>query len=123
MPPTALRRPVVGIIGNMNLLNENYPVHAGGTMNSEAVAKVAGCLPLIIPSDPHYVTVDELLELCDGFLLTGGRPNVHPSEYGEAETPHMVISTAAAMRSPCRWCGPAWSGASRSSAFAAAFKR
>ena len=29
----------------------------------------------------------ELLDLCDGFLLTGGRPNVHPSEYGEAETP------------------------------------
>jgi putative glutamine amidotransferase len=31
--------------------------------------------------------VPELLELCDGFLLTGGRPNVHPSEYGEEETP------------------------------------
>jgi putative glutamine amidotransferase len=81
------RRPVVGIIGNRNLLNESYPVHAGGTMNSDAVSQVAGCLPLIIPTDPAYVTVDELLDLCDGFLLTGGRPNVHPSEYGEAETP------------------------------------
>jgi putative glutamine amidotransferase len=83
----ALRRPVVGIIGNMNLLNESYPVHAGGTMNSEAVAQASGCLPLIIPSDPRFVTVAELLDLCDGFLLTGGRPNVHPSEYGEDETP------------------------------------
>jgi putative glutamine amidotransferase len=81
------RRPVVGIIGNMTLLNERYPVHAGGTMNSEAVAEVSGCIPLIIPSDPRYVSVLELLELCDGFLLTGGRPNVHPSEYGEDETP------------------------------------
>lgn len=80
-------RPVVGIIGNMNLLNETYPVHAGGTMNSEAVAKVANCLPIIIPSDPRYVSVEELLQICDGFLLTGGRPNVHPSEYGESETP------------------------------------
>lgn len=80
-------RPVVGIIGNMTLLNEHYPVHAGGTMNSTAVADVAGCLPLIIPTDPRFVSVDELLELCDGFLLTGGRPNVHPSEYGEEETP------------------------------------
>ena len=71
----------------MNLLNESYPVHAGGTMNSEAVAQVAGCLPLIIPSDPRFVRVEELLDLCDGFLLTGGRPNVHPSEYGEEETP------------------------------------
>ncbi|SEN49917.1 putative glutamine amidotransferase [Gemmobacter aquatilis] len=81
------RRPVVGIIGNMNLLNESYPVHAGGTMNSEAVAQVAGCLPLIIPADPRLVCVAELLDTCDGFLLTGGRPNVHPTEYGEPETP------------------------------------
>lgn len=56
-------------------------------MNSEAVSRVAGCLPIIIPTDPGYVTVDELLDLCDGFLLTGARPNVHPSEYGEDETP------------------------------------
>lgn len=81
------RRPVVGIIGNMTLLNESYPVHAGGTMNSEAVALASGCLPLIIPSDPRFVTVAELLDLCDGFLLTGGRANVHPSEYDEDETP------------------------------------
>lgn len=81
-----MKRPVVGIIGNMNLLNESYPVHAGGTMNSHAVAEVAGCLPIIIPSDPRYVSVPDLLELCDGFLLTGGRPNVHPQEYGEEET-------------------------------------
>ena len=81
------RRPVVGIIGNSAFLNETYPVHAGGTMNSVAVAEVAGCMPLIIPSDPCLVSVAELLDLCDGFLLTGGRPNVHPSEYGEEETP------------------------------------
>jgi len=87
MTRSAKRRPVVGIIGNMTLLNEQYPVHAGGTMNSTAVADVAGCLPLIIPTDPRFVSVEELLDLCDGFLLTGGRPNVHPSEYGEEETP------------------------------------
>ena len=81
------RRPVVGIIGNSYLLNDHYPVHSGGTMNSAAVAEVAGCLPLIIPTDPRLVQVAELLDLCDGFLLTGGRPNVHPSEYGEEETP------------------------------------
>ncbi|HPE27001.1 MAG: gamma-glutamyl-gamma-aminobutyrate hydrolase family protein [Rhodobacteraceae bacterium] len=81
-----MRRPIVGIIGNNNLLNDEYPVHTGGLMNSMAVAQVAGCMPLIIPSDPRLVSVDELLELCDGFVLTGGRPNVHPEEYGEAAT-------------------------------------
>ena len=81
-----MARPVVGIIGNSYLLNDQYPVHAGGTMNSDAVAEVSGCVPLIIPADPRHVSVAELLEICDGFLLTGGRPNVHPEEYGEAET-------------------------------------
>ena len=81
-----MARPIVGIIGNMNLINDEYPVHAGGTMNSAAVAQVAGCMPLLIPSDPRLVSVPELLEACDGFLLTGGRPNVHPEEYGEAPT-------------------------------------
>ncbi|MCF8485135.1 MAG: gamma-glutamyl-gamma-aminobutyrate hydrolase family protein [Rhodobacteraceae bacterium] len=83
----SLHRPVIGIIGNMNLLNQSYPVHAGGTMNSCALAEVSNAMPIIIPSDPAFVSVAELLELCDGFLLTGGRPNVHPSEYGEEETP------------------------------------
>ena len=79
-----MQRPVVGIIGNQYLLNDQYPVHAGGSMNCEAVADVAGCMPVLIPADPRYVTVEELLRTCDGFLLTGGRPNVHPEEYGEA---------------------------------------
>lgn len=81
-----MARPVVGIIGNSYLLNDQYPVHAGGQMNTEAIAEVSGCLPFIVPSDPRFVSVEELLEVCDGFLLTGGRPNVHPEEYGEPET-------------------------------------
>jgi len=79
-------RPVVGIIGNTQLINGHYPAHAGGRMNSEAVAEVAGCLPLVIPADPRLVGTAELLETCAGFLFTGGRPNVHPEEYGEAPT-------------------------------------
>jgi putative glutamine amidotransferase len=79
-------RPVVGIIGNQYLINDQYPSHAGGTMNSEAVAQVADCIPLVVPADPRFVSVEELMEICDGFLLTGGRPNVHPEEYGEAAT-------------------------------------
>ncbi len=80
------RRPVIGIIGNASLIGGDYPAHASGTMNSAAVAEVAGAMPLIIPTDPHFVAVDELIEAFDGFLLTGGRPNVHPEEYGEQPT-------------------------------------
>ncbi len=81
-----MTRPVVGIIGNQYLLNDDYPVHAGGMMNSEAVAKVANCMPLLIPSSPKLVDVEELLATCDGFLLTGARPNVHAEEYGDSHT-------------------------------------
>ncbi|KGB81854.1 glutamine amidotransferase [Rhodovulum sp. NI22] len=81
-----MARPIVGIIGNQHLINDSYEVHAGGAMNSEAVAEVSGAMPLLIPADPRFVTVAELLETCDGFLFTGGRPNVHPEEYGEDPT-------------------------------------
>ena len=82
-----MARPIVGIIGNSHLINDEYPAYACGTMNCAAIAEVAQAVPLVVPADPRYVRVDDLMELCDGFLLTGGRPNVHPEEYGEAETP------------------------------------
>lgn len=81
-----MRKPVVGIIGNYYLINDEYPVHSAGEMNSAALADVSGALPLIVPTDPAIVDVDHLMEVCDGFLFTGGRPNVHPEEYGHTAT-------------------------------------
>lgn len=81
-----MTRPVVGIIGNTYMIYDQFPAHAGAAMNSEAVACVADCLPMILPADPDFMPLHEALEVCDGFLLTGGRPNVHPEEYGEAAT-------------------------------------
>lgn len=81
-----MARPIVGIIGNEHLINDQYRVHAGGAMNCEAVSEVSGAMPMLVPCDPRVLTVEELIATCDGFLLTGGRPNVHPEEYGEAAT-------------------------------------
>ncbi len=81
-----MTRAIIGIIGNQHTIDGRFPVHAGGVMNSTAVADAAGCMPLLVPSDPRFVSVGELMECCDGFLLTGGRPNIHPEEYGEAPT-------------------------------------
>ena len=81
-----MARPRIGIITNETLINDQYRTHAGGLMNTEAVAEVCACMPLLIPADPRFLSVEELLETFDGFVLTGGRPNVHPEEYGEAET-------------------------------------
>ena len=82
-----MARPVIGIISNSHLINDRYAVHGVGKMNCCAIAHVAGCVPLMIPADPDHVDVADLLDVCDGFLLTGGRANVHPAEYDEAETP------------------------------------
>lgn len=84
MPRT---KPIIGIISNLHQINHRYAVHGSGLMNAQAVLAVAGCMPLIIPTDPSTTSVQDLLNCCDGFLLTGGQPNVHPAEYGEDETP------------------------------------
>lgn len=81
-----MARPVVGIISNYHLINDQYAVHAAGQLNADALVDVCGCLPIVVPADPRHVDIADLMEVCDGFLLTGGRPNVHPEEYGEAET-------------------------------------
>ena len=81
-----MTRPVVGIMSNSHLINDQYEVHGGGLMNTRAIAEVSGCVPLLVPSDPTVVSVTDRMESCDAFLLTGGRPNVHPEEYGEDET-------------------------------------
>lgn len=78
--------PVVGIIGSSFLVNDEYPVHMAGRMNSHAVVDVVGALPLIVPSDPELVDIGTLREACDGFVFTGARANVHPEEYGEEAT-------------------------------------
>lgn len=55
-------------------------------MNSAAIANVSNAVPLIIPTSPEFVRVESIAEICDGFLFTGGKPNVHPEEYGEEIT-------------------------------------
>jgi putative glutamine amidotransferase len=81
-----MARPVIGIIGNHHLINDQYEVHASGRMNAEAVADVCNAGPLMVAPDPKVSRIEDLMEVCDGFLLTGGRPNVHPEEYGEEPT-------------------------------------
>lgn len=81
-----MRKPVVGIIGNFHLIHDQYAVQAVGEMNIQAVARVAGAVPLVVPSMPDDISVSDLLSSCDGFVFTGGRPNVHPSFYGHDET-------------------------------------
>ncbi|MSU90530.1 gamma-glutamyl-gamma-aminobutyrate hydrolase family protein [Rhodobacteraceae bacterium 2CG4] len=81
-----MSRPVVGIVGNFHLVNDQYPAQACGESNIEAVAQVAGALPLVLPARPDLAAVPDILDAVDGVVLPGGRPNVHPSFYGHDET-------------------------------------
>lgn len=78
--------PVIGIISNRHVINDDYVVHGAGQINTQAVADVTGAVPLIVPADPGLMKLDHLMEACAGFIFTGGRPNVHPEEYGEQAT-------------------------------------
>lgn len=81
-----MARPVVGIIGNVHLINEQYPVQAVGTHNLSAVAQVTNATPLMVPAIPNLASIADLIDACDGFILPGGRPNVHPELYGQVAT-------------------------------------
>lgn len=81
-----VKRPLVGIIGNSYLIDDEYPVQATGVININAVSKVADAIPVMIPALPEASGIDELMDRFDGFVFTGGRPNVHPEEYGEEAT-------------------------------------
>ena len=81
-----MAKPVIGIIGNAHLINDEYPVQAVGVSNIEAVADLTGAIPLMVPALPRVGAISDLIEACDGFVFTGGRPNVHPSHYGHEPT-------------------------------------
>jgi len=68
------------------LINDTYPVFGAGAMTCHAVAQVSQGLPLMVPTDPSILCLDALADTCDGFVFTGGRPNVHPEEYGDNPT-------------------------------------
>ncbi|MCL5778010.1 gamma-glutamyl-gamma-aminobutyrate hydrolase family protein [Limibaculum sp. FT325] len=81
-----MNRPVVGVSANAHLIEESYRVQGSGERTIEAVAAVADAVPMILPGLPGMASTGELVDLLDGLVLTGARPNVHPEFYGEAET-------------------------------------
>ena len=81
-----MKRPLIGIVGNYYLIDNQYDVQGTGEMNVKAISEICDCISVVIPSLPFNASIGELLDIFDGFLFTGGRPNVHPSFYGQKET-------------------------------------
>lgn len=79
--PSSPTPPIV-LVPACNRQRGDHPIHSAGKKYVDGV-RLAGCLPLIVPSaEPGEI--DTLLDLADGVLLTGSPSNVHPSHFGEA---------------------------------------
>jgi putative glutamine amidotransferase len=76
----AQAKPVVLLPACNRMLGE-HPFHIAGKKYIDA-ARLAGALPLIVPS-AEPADIDVLLDMADGVLLTGSPSNVHPSHFGE----------------------------------------
>src|SRR5882757_5498302 len=77
-----MKRPVVGVIGNAHRIENRFNTQMVGERNLRAVADVAGALPLMFAGAPGITDIGSLLGVVDGILLTGARPNVHPTRFG-----------------------------------------
>jgi putative glutamine amidotransferase len=80
MKPATSKKPVV-LVPACNRMMGEHPFQMAGKKYIDAV-RLAGCLPLIVPSSSAE-ELDELLALADGLFLTGSQSNVHPSHFGE----------------------------------------
>ncbi|MEL6745772.1 MAG: gamma-glutamyl-gamma-aminobutyrate hydrolase family protein [Pseudomonadota bacterium] len=87
-----MSRPVVGVIGSAFRVEDRYNTQITGEANMQALADVAGALPLVFAGAPGITDIPTLLDTVDGILLTGARANVHPSRFGmephEAHEPY-----------------------------------
>ena len=77
----AMRRPVVGVIGNAYRIENRFATQMVGERNLRAVAEVAGALPLMFAGSPDITDIGALLDAVDGIVLTGARANVHPTRF------------------------------------------
>jgi putative glutamine amidotransferase len=77
----AIRRPVVGVIGNAYRIENRFATQMVGERNLLAVAEVAGALPMMFAASPAITDIGALLDVVDGVLLTGARANVHPTRF------------------------------------------
>jgi putative glutamine amidotransferase len=76
-----MRRPVVGVIGNAQRIEDRFTVQMVGERNLRAITDVADAVPLMFAGSPEITDVVALLDVVDGVVLTGARANVHPTRF------------------------------------------
>src|SRR2546430_6856228 len=66
----AMRRPVVGVIGNAHRIENRFQTQIVGERNLRAVADVAGALPLMFSGSPASTDGRALLVAAGGIVLS-----------------------------------------------------
>jgi len=79
-------RPLVAVPADVKAF-EGYRWHSVAAQYLEAVAHVAGAMPLVVPALGGELDYSAILDHVDGVMLTGSKSNVHPGHYGEVPTP------------------------------------
>lgn len=79
-------RKTIGIIANHQHIDGNTSQRVA-FIYPKVVAALLEATPLVIPAMPETQDIGHLIELLDGIVLTGARPNVHPSQWGAEPTP------------------------------------
>jgi len=82
------RRPVIAVPADRRVLHP-HPSHVSGEKYLKALLDGANALPIIVPSLPDDIEVDEILERVDGIMLTGSYSNVEPHHYGDDDSDHV----------------------------------
>ncbi len=78
--------PLVGLPADTHE-SHGFLYHSIGDKYVRAVAEVAQCSPVMIPSMIDALEIDALLDHFDGIVMTGAVSNVHPPHYGEQPSP------------------------------------
>ena len=75
--------PLIGVPTSiMEMPNSKFLVHFNGQRYLTAIRDFSQCIAVQIPSLGTKYDYDNLLQRFDGILLTGGRANVEPHNYG-----------------------------------------
>lgn len=81
-------RPIVAVSADRRVL-QPHPSHIVGEKYVKALLDGSDALPMVVPSLPDDIAVDEVLDRVDGVLLTGSYSNVEPRHYGDSDEDHL----------------------------------
>lgn len=77
-----MKKPLIGIVPLVDTERESYWMLPGYMKGIEE----AGGIPFMLPLTQDNLLIRQLVEICDGILLTGGQ-DVSPEIYGEEKMP------------------------------------